>query len=56
MVRIVLGVIAGFISWIIVWVGSEKALSAIWPAFDVHQRAFESGRTYSLSCGRRSED
>lgn len=41
MLRIVLGVIAGFIGWIIVWVGTEKALSAIWPAFGVHQKAFE---------------
>ncbi len=41
MIRIVLGVIAGFFSWIIVWFGSEKALSAIWPAFGVHQKAFE---------------
>ena len=41
MLRIVLGVIAGFISWIIVWVGVEKILSAIWPAFGVHQKAFE---------------
>ena len=41
MLRIVLGVIGGFISWLIVWVGSEKLLSAIWPAFGVHQRAFE---------------
>jgi hypothetical protein len=41
MLRIVLGVIAGFISWLIVWVGSEKIISAIWPAFGVHQRAFE---------------
>ncbi len=41
MVRIVLGVIAGFFAWAIVWVGSEKILSAIWPAFGVHQRAFE---------------
>jgi len=41
MLRIVLGVIAGFVSWLIVWVGSEKILSAIWPAFGVHQRAFE---------------
>ena len=31
MVRIVLGAIAGFIAWIVVWVGIEKALSAIWP-------------------------
>ena len=41
MLRIVLGVIAGFFAWVIVWIGSEKGLSAIWPAFGVHQRAFE---------------
>ena len=41
MLRIVLGVIAGFFAWVIVWFGSEKGLSAIWPAFGVHQRAFE---------------
>jgi hypothetical protein len=41
MVRTVLGVIGGFFSWLIVWFGSEKILSAIWPAFGVHQRAFE---------------
>ncbi|MFN0085697.1 MAG: hypothetical protein ACKVX9_09940 [Blastocatellia bacterium] len=43
MVRIVLGVIAGFIAWSIVWVGSEKVLSAIWPEwYGVHQIAFEA--------------
>ena len=42
MVRIVLGVIAGFFAWAIVWVGSEKILSAIWPEFGTHQRAFEA--------------
>ena len=41
MVRIVLGVIAGFISWLIAWVGIEKILSAIWHGFGAHQRAFE---------------
>jgi hypothetical protein len=41
MLRIVLGVVGGFIAWLIVWVGVEKTLSAIWPAFGVHQRAFE---------------
>ena len=41
MLRIVLGVIAGFFAWVIVWFGSETILSAIWPAFGVHQRAFE---------------
>ncbi len=42
MVRIVLGVIAGFLAWMIVWVGGEKILSAIWPAFGVHQAAFQT--------------
>ena len=43
MVRIILGVIAGFFAWMIVWVGSEKILSAIWPeGFGAHQRAFEA--------------
>ena len=43
MVRIVLGVIAGFFAWLIVWFGSEKILSAIWPEwFGAHQRAFEA--------------
>jgi hypothetical protein len=42
MLRIVLGVIAGFFAWLIAWFGSEKILSAIWPeGFGVHQRAFE---------------
>ena len=41
MLRIVLGVIAGFIAWLVVWFGVEKILSAIWPAFGVHQKAFE---------------
>ena len=41
MLRIVLGIIAGFFAWVIVWIGSEKILSAIWPAFGAHQRAFE---------------
>ena len=40
--RVVLGVIAGFLAWGTVWIGSEKALSAIWSdSFGVHQRAFE---------------
>ena len=43
MVRIVLGVIAGFFAWAIVWFGSEKILSAIWPeGFGAHQLAFEA--------------
>jgi hypothetical protein len=43
MLRIVLGVIAGFLAWVIAWVGSEKILSAIWPeGFGAHQRAFQA--------------
>ena len=43
MVRIVLGVIAGFIAWAIAWVGSEKILSAIWPeGYGAHQLAFQA--------------
>ena len=42
MVRIILGVIAGFFAWTIVWVGSEKILSAISPEFGAHQLAFEA--------------
>lgn len=39
--RIVWGVIAGFFGWSIVWVGSEKLLSAISPVwFGAHQLAF----------------
>ena len=41
MLRIVLGVVGGFIAWMILWVGIEKIISAIWPAFGAHQRAFE---------------
>ena len=41
MVRIILGVVAGFIAWLIVWIGSEKIIGAIWPAFGVNQKAFE---------------
>ena len=41
MVRIVLGVIAGFLAWPIVWVGSEMVFSAIWPEwYGAHQLAF----------------
>ncbi len=43
MLRIVLGVIAGFFAWMLVWVGSEKILSAIFPeGYGVHQAAFQA--------------
>ena len=41
MLRILLGVIAGFFAWLLVWVGSETILSASWPAFGEHQAAFQ---------------
>ena len=42
MARIILGVVVGFVAWTIMWVGSEKILSAIFPeGFGVHQSAFE---------------
>jgi len=41
MVRIVVGVIAGFFAWAIAWFGSERILSAMWQGFGANQRAFE---------------
>lgn len=42
MLRIILGVIAGFIIWSIIWVGSEQVLSVVFPAWwGVHQTEFE---------------
>jgi hypothetical protein len=42
MLRIVFGVIAGFLSWVILWFGAETILSAVWPAFGEHQAAFQA--------------
>ncbi|NOT62293.1 MAG: hypothetical protein HOP19_18960 [Acidobacteria bacterium] len=42
MVRIVLGVIAGFFAWAILWFGGEKIISALWPEFSAHQAAFQA--------------
>ena len=41
MLRIALGVVGGFIAWMVVWIGIEKILSSVWPAFGLHQKAFE---------------
>ena len=49
MVRIILGVIAGFFAWAIAWLGSEKILSAIWPAFGAHQVAFQAAVEHGTS-------
>lgn len=41
--RIILGAIVGFIAWSVIWVGSERIMSAIWPEwYGVHQVAFEA--------------
>jgi uncharacterized membrane protein (DUF485 family) len=43
MLQIALSVIAGFFAWVILWFGSEKVLSAIWPeTIGAHQRAFQA--------------
>ena len=45
MVRIVLGVIAGFFAWIIVWIGVEKILIAILPEwYGAPQLAFQHAK------------
>ena len=43
MVRIILGVIAGFIAWSIIWVGSDQVLiSASKDWYGAHQYAFQN--------------
>lgn len=42
MLRIILGVIAGFIIWSILWVGSEQVLSVVFPEWwGINQTEFE---------------
>jgi hypothetical protein len=43
MTRIVIGVVAGFMSWMIGWFGCEKMFSALWPSwYGAQQDAFQS--------------
>lgn len=51
MLRIVLGVIGGFISWMFLFIGIEKIISAVWPAFGVNQKAFEEAIKNGASAG-----
>lgn len=37
MLKIVLGVIAGFVAWSIIWVGSDAVLSTAWADYGEHQ-------------------
>ena len=41
MIRIILGVIAGFIAWSILWVGSDQILIAMLGWYGEHQTAFQ---------------
>jgi hypothetical protein len=42
MLRVISGVVTGFITWMVVWIGIEKILSGIFPvAYGVPQKAFE---------------
>lgn len=44
--RMLIGVVAGFVTWLIAWFGSETVLSAVWPEwFGAHQRAFQAAIT-----------
>jgi len=45
MIRIILGVVVGFVAWLIAWVGVEKILSALWPAFGTHKAPFQTAIT-----------
>ena len=42
MVRITLGVLSGFLAWMIAWFGGEMILSAVWPEFGTNQAAFQA--------------
>jgi hypothetical protein len=37
MLKIVLGVVAGFVAWSIIWVGSDQVLSTTWAEYGAHQ-------------------
>lgn len=42
MLKIILGVIAGFVAWSIIWVGSDQVLMLVSPKwYGAHQLAFE---------------
>ncbi len=43
MARTILAASAGFLAWLILWIGAEKILGSIWPdTLGAHQRAFEA--------------
>jgi hypothetical protein len=42
MLRIILGIIAGFFAWGTLWFGGEQLISLIWPEFGAHQATFQA--------------
>ena len=45
MLRVILGVVAGFIAWSILWVGSDQVMMSAIGWYGEHQRAFEKAMT-----------
>jgi hypothetical protein len=42
MLRVILGVVVGFLAWSVLWVGSEEVLKMIWPeTYGLHQLALD---------------
>jgi len=42
MVRIILGIIVGFVAWSILWVGGDEVIAKAWPDwYGAHKLAFE---------------
>lgn len=41
MVRIILGIVVGFIAWSILWVGSEQVLMSAWRDYGGHKFEFD---------------
>lgn len=56
MIRIVLGVIVGFLAWATAWFGGEAILSAVWPTFGANQRAFQAAIEHGVEASGFSGD
>jgi len=39
MIRTILGIIAGFVAWSIVWLGSDALMGQVWPSYAAFQEA-----------------
>jgi hypothetical protein len=50
MLRVILGIVAGFIAWSILWIGSDQVLMMMSPDwYGAHQLAFEKAMTNKTS-------